>query len=69
MSQLRGGGVWTIWAIAKTRVILFIKALSRTTAKTVSNYAGPLAASGRAVGIGGRVDVRVVQGRRVVAMV
>lgn len=69
ISQQGRGGVWTVCAIAEARVILLIKALSGTAAEGIASQTASLAASRRAMCIGGRVDVGVVQGRRVVAVV
>lgn len=67
--QQRGGGVGTIRAIAEARILLLLEALSWTVAEGVAGHVAPLAAPGRAVGVGGRVDVRVVQGRGATAVV
>lgn len=69
VAQQRRAGVRAVRAVANPRVILLVKALSRTAAEGVAGHAASLAASRRAVGVGGWVDVRVVQGRRVVAVV
>lgn len=63
------GGVGTIGAVAEARFFLLLEAPSRTAAEGVPGHAAPLAATGGAVGVGGRVDVRVVQGRGVTAVV
>jgi len=66
VSQQIGGGVGTV---GETRVVLLLEALSRTAAESVASHPVQLAASGGAVGVGGRVDVRVVRGWRAVAVV
>lgn len=67
--QRLDGGVGTIGGVAQARVFLLLEAPSRAAAEGVAGHAAPLAATGRAVGVGGRVDVRVVQGRGVTAVV
>lgn len=64
----QGGGVGTIRAIAEARLLLLLEALSWTAAEGVAVHVAPLAAPGRAVGVGRRVDV-VVQGRGATAVV
>lgn len=63
------GGVGTIRAVAEARILLLLEVMSRTAAEGEAGHAAPLAAPGRAVGVGGRVDVRVVQGRGTMAVV
>lgn len=67
--QQQGGGVGTICAVAEARILLLLEALSRAAAEGIAVHAAPLAAPRRAVGVGGRVDVRVVQGRGATAVV
>lgn len=59
--------VWTVRAEDQTGVLLLLETLSVTESKL--SHAAPLAATRRAVGIGSGVQVGVVQGRRVVAVV
>lgn len=61
--QRGGGGVGAIRAVAQAGILLLLEALSRTAAEGVAGHAAPLAAPGRAVGVGGGVDVRVVEWR------
>lgn len=69
VSQQRGGGRGAVHPVPETRVVVLVEAVGGTAAQSVASHAAPLAAAGRAVAVRGRVDVGVVQRRRVVAVV
>lgn len=58
-------GQRSVGAVAESRAVLLVEAPRRTAAEGVASRAAPRGA----VAVGGRVNVRVVRGRRVVAVV
>lgn len=59
VAQRGGGGVGAAGAVAQAGVLLLLEAPSRAAAEGVAGHAAPLAAPGRAVGVGGGVHVGV----------